>query len=68
MSNIHCTCSDTIINTAAECGNFPAAESKLVFLTKKGMATKAFLKNVQSGNNKNLQKQITKGTVKVFTP
>lgn len=36
-----------------------------VYFIKKGMAAKAFVNNMQTGNTKKLSAQIKKGTVKV---
>ena len=67
MSNINYGCSDFTVNSHAECS--AAIEQKYFYaLSKKGMATKAFIKNVSTGNNKNLKKQIEKGTVKIINP
>lgn len=41
---------------------------KYVLLAKKGMATKAMINNVATGNNQRLQKQINKGTVQILKP
>lgn len=45
-----------------ECSYNPKAKG--VMFSKKGMATKAFVKNLAEGNLKKLQQQIKKGTVK----
>lgn len=41
---------------------------KYIFLVKKGMATKAMVNNLNTGNNDRLKKQIANGTVKVYIP
>lgn len=67
MSNINHGCCNNIISEPVECS--AAVEQKMFFaISKKGMATKAFIKNIKSGNKKNLQKQIMKGTVKILNP
>ena len=66
MSNINYGCNN-IISESVECS--AAIKQKSFYaLSKKGMATKAFIKNVSTGNNKNLKKQIEKGTVKIINP
>lgn len=45
-----------------ECNIFPKV--KYIFMVKKGMAEKAFIKNIQLGNTNKIKKQIEKGTVK----
>ena len=40
------------------------SKTRLVLIAKKGMALKAMIKNVTTGNTKLLGKQIKKGTVK----
>ena len=67
MSNINYGCSNLTVNSHTECS--AAIKQKSFYaLSKKGMATKAFIKNVSTGNNKNLKKQIEKGTVKIINP
>lgn len=43
------------------CTNTPKV--KHIFLVKKGMASKAFMNNLKTGNMKKLKKQVDKGTV-----
>lgn len=58
-------CNIVASNTDFECDNIENKVKKIISISK-GRAFKAFIKNLETGNIKNLQKQINKGTVKIY--
>lgn len=61
------SCFDFNIDQVYNCQNLPAIETNTFYMAfvKNGMARKAFLKYVESGDLKNVQRQIDKGIVKI---
>lgn len=59
-------CSDLPIFEPEMCGQLPRLETLSKVLVKKGMAYKAFLKYCETGDLKNIQRQIDKGLITVL--
>lgn len=55
------------MSNPVKCPNECSQKYKGLILVKKGMAMKAFKNNIETGNNKRLEKQIKKGTVQYFS-
>lgn len=60
-------CSKEVKNVKAiSCYAFPGTKKKYLIWVKNGMAKKAMINNMKTGNMKKLNKQIEKGTVLIY--